>query len=370
MLKVNDFFCGAGGMGLGFKNAGFDIAGAWDFDKWAVQSYAHNVGGHVQQADISKLHWNDIPYAEVWTFGFPCQDVSIAGKQRGMIKGQTRSGLFYEIMRLLEETEEHAPEFSPKIIMAENVKAVFKHLPLIQEEYEALGYRMYFKLLKSSHFGVPQARERYFIVGVHQSIDAEFVFPEGDKTNIPKLKSVLEDNVDSMYYIDDLRATKIIEEAKEGLRVKQATKKGYDVAVEGDSINTSHPNSKTRRGRVGKQVAQTLLTGQEQLVVERDLHVIGRIEYNGHDILKRVYDIEGLSPTLTAVKGGYQEAKILSGLRVRKLTEREYARLQGFPESFEIVVSKSQAYKQFGNAVTVTVAEAIAKEIKNFLMTV
>lgn len=84
-LKVNDFFCGCGGMGIAFKNAGYEIAGAWDFDKYAVESYRANVGDHVQKADIKELHQADIPQADVWAFGFPCQDLSVAGKQRGMI---------------------------------------------------------------------------------------------------------------------------------------------------------------------------------------------------------------------------------------------------------------------------------------------
>jgi DNA (cytosine-5)-methyltransferase 1 len=135
-LKVNDFFCGCGGMGIAFKNAGYEIAGAWDFDKYAVETYRANVGDHVQKADIKELHQADIPQADVWAFGFPCQDLSVAGKQRGMIlkcedcgeeveinpeeytgntkcpvcggenfKAASRSGCFFEMMRLLEETE-------------------------------------------------------------------------------------------------------------------------------------------------------------------------------------------------------------------------------------------------------------------------
>ena len=78
-LKVNDFFCGCGGMGIAFQKAGFEIAGAWDYDKHAVQSYRENVGNHVQKADIREMKWSDIPKADVWAFGFPCQDLSVAG---------------------------------------------------------------------------------------------------------------------------------------------------------------------------------------------------------------------------------------------------------------------------------------------------
>lgn len=81
--RVNDFFCGAGGVGVGYKNAGFDVVWACDFDKYAVETYRKNVGSHVVQADIKKLNWNDVPAADVWAFGFPCQDLSIAGNKRG-----------------------------------------------------------------------------------------------------------------------------------------------------------------------------------------------------------------------------------------------------------------------------------------------
>ena len=135
-LKVNDFFCGCGGLGLAFQEAGYEIVGAWDFDKFAVETYRENVGDHVQKADIKELHQADIPQADVWAFGFPCQDLSVAGKQKGMIlkcqdcgekieinpeeytgenacpkcggkdlRADSRSGCFFEIMRLLEETE-------------------------------------------------------------------------------------------------------------------------------------------------------------------------------------------------------------------------------------------------------------------------
>lgn len=83
-LRINDFFCGCGGMGVAFQNAGYEVVGAWDFDKYAVQTYRENVGNHVKQQDIKQLHWNEVPQAEVWAFGFPCQDLSNAGKGAGL----------------------------------------------------------------------------------------------------------------------------------------------------------------------------------------------------------------------------------------------------------------------------------------------
>jgi DNA (cytosine-5)-methyltransferase 1 len=401
-MKVNSFFCGAGGFDLGFIQAGFEITGAWDFDKYAVESYVHNIGMHGEQADVTQMKGLDIPKANGWLFGFPCQDISVAGKQKGMIQGETRSGLFYEIMRLLGEVAD-----KPEWILAENVKAVKKFIPTIEEEYDKAGYDLVDPQLYNTKFWfLPQNRERYFLMGLRKDLNKSFTFPEQQTEFIPKLSSILESNVDEKYYIDDLKAAKIIEQAMEGLKVRQATKKGYDIAVEGDSINISHPNSQTRRGRVGKQVAQTLLTGTEQVVVmasrgryneegkveqnyelnkegvsntltsvQKDnllveqpkIEMIGLLDMKGKDQWKRVYNPEGISPTLVCSGGGQHEPKILEQYRIRKLTPREYARLQGFPESYEQIVSNSQFYKQMGNAVSVTVSHAIAKAIKEQL---
>src|SRR5690606_22206242 len=102
--------------------------------KFAVETYKHNIGDHVEQADITKMQWDDLPYADVWAFGFPCQDLSVAGKRKGLFKGK-RSGLFFEVMRLLDETRENEFSRLPSIILAENVKGLKKYLPVLEEEY-------------------------------------------------------------------------------------------------------------------------------------------------------------------------------------------------------------------------------------------
>ena len=159
MYTLNDFFCGCGGLGLGFKNAGFQIVGAWDFDKFAVASYRENVGDHVVQADIQEMHIEDVPKADVWSFGFPCQDLSVAGKQAGIRlectacgqswevdyqnydgnnvcpycggtdhKAASRSGMFFEIMRLLAEARERESRKSCAWLM---YPALRKVLPVL-----------------------------------------------------------------------------------------------------------------------------------------------------------------------------------------------------------------------------------------------
>lgn len=324
MYRVNDIFCGAGGMGLAFKNAGYEITGAWDFDEQAVKSYRHNIGKHAEIADIRDMGYKDLPPADVWTFGFPCQDLSNAsGNPKGLIDGK-KSKMFFEVMRLLDEMDDAGQEL-PKIIMAENVSTLRKYLPVLEIEYYKRGYRMVYAMYNSKFWGVPQRRERYYVVGIRNDLELDFVMPEQPEEVKAILSDVLESITDDVFYMDPSGHPLIVDYVKgsDVYKIKQATKQGWILAEMGDSVNLSFPNSKTRRGRVGKRVAQTILTSPEQLVVTD--------------------------------KG------------LRYLTAREAARLQGFPDNYENVVSDNQFYKQMGNAVTVNVAEAMAKRIAEYL---
>lgn len=245
---VNDFFCGCGGMGIGFKNAGFNVIWACDFDKFCVKTYKENVGDYCVLADVRELTYKDVPMADVWTFGFPCQDLSVAGKQKGFeflcqdcktewnyniypqaptdihcpncggrnFRASTRSGCFFEMMRLLDETAMFSPENTPKVLMAENVKGLRKYIPALVAEFEKRGYRTYVQLFNSKYWNVPQNRERYFIVGVKAELP-EFSFPQEQHEFIPKLSSALDKNVDDKYYLSTEKANEIIKQALEKL---------------------------------------------------------------------------------------------------------------------------------------------------------
>lgn len=398
-LRKTDFFCGGGGMGLGFKYAGFDISQAFDNNPFAVRSYNHNVSNVAIEQDVSTLTWRDMAYSDVWTFGFPCTDLSIAGKGEGMLvkcvehehtfdakdsEGcpecgssnlvpANRSGMFFAIMNLLKDVQEHVEGGHPSILVAENVPKLKAYLPVVEAEYKKRGYKMYVTMYNSKWWGVPQSRDRYFVVGVHESIDKEFVFPEQQQYFVPRLSTVLEPEVDESFFINDEKTLKILEQVKDGLKVKEATKIGFKTAVEGDAINVSHPNSKTRRGRVGHQIAQTLITRNEQVVVLGNAHPVQTPErtYKNQNGRRAKADEEPMYTLTTGDKHGVVERGKNGDdreYRIRKLTPREYARLQGFPDSYEIIVSKSQAYGIFGNAVTVNVAQAIAERIKMFLL--
>lgn len=417
MYTLNDFFCGCGGLGLGFQNAGFKIVGAWDFDKYAVATYRENVGDHVVQADIQKMHIEDVPKADVWAFGFPCQDLSVAGKQAGIKlecadcgtvwevsaetyseenlcpgcggtnhRAATRSGMFFEIMRLLAEAREREPEKVPKVLVAENVKALRKLLPVLEAEYGKAGYKCHAQLFNSKYWGVPQNRERYIVVGTLDSLPDTYTYPEEQHDYVPKLSTILEADVDDKFYIADEKAHKIIDQALQ--RISSMGK--VHATITPDRVD------KRQNGRRSKEDEDPMFTLTAQdlhgVIVDDtygypterererereqrpqglpEIEVIGMLESSGHDHSRRVHDPEGISPTATAVAGGTHHIKIFdhTKYRVRKLTPTEYGRLQAFPmDRWKQVVSNSQAYKQFGNAVTVTLAEGIGKSVISYL---
>nr|DAY17092.1 MAG TPA: Cytosine specific methyltransferase [Caudoviricetes sp.] len=339
-MKFIDLFAGIGGFRLGMEAAGHECIGFCEIDKFARASYKaiHNTEGEIELHDITKVTDDEvraIGEVDVICGGFPCQAFSIAGARRGF--EDTRGTLFFEIARF-------ASILKPKYLFLENVKGLLNHdkgntFKTIIGALDELGYDVEWQVLNSKNFGVPQNRERVFIVGYFRGERSGNVFPFGGKVenanpgleNEIKKFGTIQPNFNQsgiVYETDGIAPT--IRAYQGGnlepkIRVKEATKQGYAEAEVGDSINLSHPNSKTRRGRVGKQIANTLLTGESQGVVEPDF-------------------------------------------RIRKLTPRECWRLQGFPDwafdKAQEVNSNSQLYKQAGNSVTVNVIEAIAKELK------
>ena len=343
-MKFLDLFAGIGGFRIGMESAGHECIGFCEIDKFARASYKaiHDTKGEIELHDITTVSDDTIRgigHVDVICGGFPCQAFSIAGARRGF--EDTRGTLFFEIARF-------ASILKPRYLFLENVKGLLNHdrgntFEVILSALDELGYDVEWQVLNSKNFGVPQNRERVFIIGHLRGGSGRKVFPlSGDGAAItceqPKInkvgnirkkgKSQSGDVVSQsgvVYEIDGISPT--IRAYQGGnlepkIRVKEATKQGYQEAEIGDSVNLSHPNSKTRRGRVGKQIANTLLTGESQGVVEPDF-------------------------------------------RIRKLTPRECWRLQGFPDwafdKAQEVNSNSQLYKQAGNSVTVNVIAAIAQ---------
>ena len=364
-MKVLSLFSGIGAFekALERKCIDFELVNYCEFDKYASKSYSliHNVPEVMNLGDITKVKIDELePYsADLITYGFPCQDISNAGKQRGFEHdGQlTRSGLFFYAAAIIGRIQ-------PKVAICENVKALVgkkftKEFETVLSTLEDMGYTNYWQVLNAKDYGIPQNRERVFIVSIRNDIDKKYEFPVPIKLEL-RLKDILDNEakgngfrfsphvkqnsncaktittnagnrMDDNFILDGIDSDEEFFkfDSTNKLLVKEATKKGYAEAVDGDSINLEQPNSKTRRGRVGRGVAQTLNTAPQQAVVE-------------------------------------------PSLRIRKLTPKECFRLMGFDDAdidvlIENGISNTQLYKQAGNSIVVNVLEAIFENLKDIL---
>ncbi|MCT0056496.1 DNA cytosine methyltransferase [Lactococcus lactis subsp. lactis] len=438
-MKFLDLFAGIGGFRLGLEQAGHECIGFCEIDKFARKSYRaiHNTEGEREYHDITTVsneEWRTLHgTVELICGGFPCQAFSIAGKRKGFLD-ETRGTLFFEIARAAEQIK-------PRTLFLENVRGLLSHdkgrtFRTIISTLDELGYDAEWQILNSKNFGVPQNRERVFIIGHLRGERGREVFPiTGENTGAikrvvngrethghstydvfgtdgisPTLKTMQGGNlqpkivvnvnpsgngINGNVYDSERLAPTLTTNKGEGpkvaIRVKEATKQGFAVAELGDSINFSVPNSKTRRGRVGKQVAQTLDTSCNQAVIvqkPRGLNKGGEHEvaptlssnsWHENNLLKVIGSTQNnaavtdgtISPTLTSsmgTGGGHVPMPVFRDLRIRKLTPRECWRLQGFPDwafdKAQEVNSNSQLYKQAGNSVTVPVIYEIARRIK------
>ena len=366
-IKINhlDLFSGIGGFHLGFERAGFEVNSYFsEIDKYAIQVYKHKFKNSNYVGSVTDVRGGDLPKIDIITFGSPCQDFSLAGKRKGL-RGE-RSSLIGEAIRLIRETR-------PRVFIWENVKGTFSSnnrqdfTAILQAFANIGGYRLEWQLLNTKWF-LPQNRERVYLVGYIGDGSGGEIFPiregggqidelqrqqgntctlttrygaDGNGSYIIERKlDAQEVEVGTLRTHNDGKGFRKIKDgdcptiparAREDgsgqpiVKVKSATSIGYEIAEEGDSINYSVPNSKTRRGRVGKGVAQTLDTACNQAVMH--------------------------SPT------------------IRRLTPVECERLQGFPDNWtkegsEGMISDTQRYKMCGNAVTVDVVEAVANNIR------
>ncbi|WP_308292982.1 DNA cytosine methyltransferase, partial [Latilactobacillus sakei] len=338
-IKFLDLFAGIGGFRSGLEMAGHECVGFVEIDKFARRSYRaiYDTEGEWTAHDIRAVRASELPRADIWTFGFPCQDISVAGKQKGF--AGKRSSLFFTVTSLIRDLEE---EDRPSILLIENVKNLLSinggwDFLKLQIELDEIGYDIEWDVLDTAEV-LPQHRERVYIVGHLRGRGTRKVFPirrsNKKASNRPRIMRVFDGRNSGTYGSQDVVSpegiTGTLNTMSGGNRepkvlVKEATKMGYAEGYEGDSINISQPNSKTRRGRVDKQVANTLETGINQGVVTEELFI-------------------------------------------RKLTPLECWRLQGFTdEQFykaQAVNSNSQLYKQAGNSVSVPVVYAVAKHLK------
>ncbi len=306
-IKIIDLFAGIGGIRLGFEQVfGKDLECVFtsEIDKFAIQTYIANFGNENIYGDITKIDEKDIPEHDILLAGFPCQPFSQAGLKKGF--KDTRGTLFFDIERVLLAKR-------PRAFLLENVKQLKGHdkgntLKVILEHLKNAGYKTYVQVLAAKDFGVPQNRERIYIVGFLDK-DVDFHFPEPINKET-KVGNILEKKPDEKYTISD----KLWEGHQRRKEKHKSKGNGFGYGL----VNANSSYTNTISARYYKD-------GSEILVEQKDKNP-------------------------------------------RKLTPREAARLQGFPEAYNIsAVSDNQLYKQFGNSVCVPVIEKIAEEMKESL---
>jgi DNA (cytosine-5)-methyltransferase 1 len=398
MIKVGSDFSGVGAFNQALNRLGIDYKEvfACDMDKYARQTFIHNYG----EPDYypTNVYEREIPTEslDIYMTSPPCQAFSLAGKRLG--KEDKRGILFFNSHEFIQVNK-------PRFFIFENVKGLLSDnggrtfqewvnmlggksvngVPILFAYEDAVPYHLYWQVLNAKHHGVPQNRERVFLIGIRDDADNNFRFP-AEEVLTKRLKDVLESEVDKKYFLSEKMlnhfATKEgvfagmfnpLNENYEGfascipavygkmpitntyIKINSANSKGYEEATEGDSINLEFPESKTRRGRVGKGVAQTLDTGCNQGVICGAIR--GRGENNEQTL---ELNSEDYTNSITTVQ---KDNVIVNDYKIRRLTPRECFRLMDFPDTFTWPVSDSQAYKQAGNSIVVNVLYKILKNL-------
>lgn len=314
--KFIDLFAGIGGFHYAFKSYGAKCVFASEIDKKAVETYSIN-HGIIPKGDITKIKESEIPTHDILCAGFPCQAFSISGKQKGF--EDTRGTLFFDIARIINF-------HSPKVLLLENVKNFVKHdkgktLKTVLNTLEKLNYTVFYKVLNTSNFGLPQNRERVYIVGFNKCHFKKTSFNFPNQKTPSSLLDILEEN-----------------------------------PIDGKVIN--RPDiSILKKISIGKNIFGEIEYPNRPLQ-------IGKVNKGGQG--ERIYDPLGHAITLSAYGGGVGSKTGLYKInsKIRKLTPRECARLQGFPENFILPKSINESQKQFGNSVSINTLQYIIKEIE------
>ncbi|MEA3491384.1 MAG: DNA cytosine methyltransferase [Campylobacterota bacterium] len=302
-IKIIDLFAGIGGIRLGFElasNKKIECVFSSEWNKYSRQTYQANFGLEEIYGDITEVDENEIPAHDILLAGFPCQPFSQAGLKRGF--DDIRGTLFFDIARILEAKK-------PKAFLLENVKQLRGHdkgrtLEVIMQTLRDIGYtNVEYNLLKARDFGLPQNRERLYIVGfLDEAVDFSFPKPLALETRVG---DILDDEIAEKYTISD-------------------------------RLWAGHQRRKRENRLKGKGFGYSIFTHDSPYTST----ISARYYKDGSEIL---IEQDGKNP--------------------RKITPREASRLQGFPEDFKIPVSDTQAYQQFGNSVPVSVIEALAKQM-------
>ncbi|AFQ14633.1 DNA cytosine methyltransferase [Bacillus thuringiensis] len=422
-IKLFEAFAGIGTQAMALKRVakelGFEVepVGICEIDKFAIKSHQAIHGEIKNFGDISKVDPKELPDMDLFTYSFPCQDLSISGKQKGLVGG-TRSGLLYECEKVITAKR-------PKYLLLENVKNLVgkKFKPDFDkwiEWLESQGYRNYWKVLNAKDYGVPQNRERVFVVSILG--EGAYGFPEKFPLEL-KLKDILEDEVEEKYFL----STKLLEGFTAHKKRHQEKGTGFqyiprDVNKHASCLRANAALAPTDNTVVVETSSEKVLEKQREFP---ELILAGKLSMKGHDQINRVYDSEGVSPALTTMQGGHRHPKIIDYVdgeirvkeatklgykvaeegdsiniehpnsttrprrvgkqvaqtlttspqqvtikdyRIRRLTPLECWRLMGisdeaFSKAKAAEISDSQLYKQAGNAIVVDVLEAIFRNL-------
>lgn len=329
IYKSIDLFAGIGGIRKGFDRAfsnEIETVFVSEYDVYAKKTYSENYNDALHIAgDITKINEKRIPQFDICLAGFPCQAFSVAGQRKGFkddYKGMCRGTLFMEVIRICEYHR-------PKVIFCENVKGLLSHdkgrtFKIMLDTFQKIGYQVFYQVLNSKDFGVPQNRERVYIVAFRNDICCwDFHFPKGNNSNTT-IRDILEEKVVSTkYYL----STVSLASMKKHKEKHEALGHGYGYVIrELDS-------------QAGAIICGGMGRGRNLIIDNR---------------------LTNFTP-VTNIQGEINRECI------RRMTPREWARLQGFPDDFKFVVADVHLYKQFGNSVTINVVEAIAFNIKEIL---
>ena len=323
-MKVLSLFSGIGAFekALDRLNIDYELVAFSEIDKYATKSYCaiHGVDESMNLGDITKVDENSLPKdIDLITYGFPCQDISLAGKQKGMFNDdgtQTRSGLFFEALRIIEATK-------PKIAIAENVKNLtgkkFKEqFELVLKSLEEAGYSNYWKVLNAKDYGIPQNRERVFIISIRKDIDKGFEFHEPFPLKL-RLKDMLDDEVDEKFYLSNKGVNGLLNAFVDGREHKP------------NLITNETEYSPTIDTKVGSQ------THRSPYIAAEKIKQVGQLYPNsGNPQASRVYDADGISPDMDTCSGGNRMPKVAVAMRGRyndegeveqqlEISDREYA---------------------------------------------
>lgn len=384
-LTFIDFFAGIGGFRSGMERAGHKCVGWIEWDKFARQSYQamYNTKGEFTAHDIQTVSGTDLPEADIWCFGSPCTNISIAGNQQGI--GGAQSRMFFEVIRLLKERTTHQ-ETKPAYLLMENVKNLLSSnggwdFARVQIEMDQAGYDVEWNVFNSAEV-VPQNRERVYVVGHLRGQRTQKVFPiirENETINQKQSIQVVGNVSKTGHHSDDVMSD---DGFSKTITAQNAYKLTPKVAIHqvGNILKTKSFGGNPQVGRVYATdgLAPTLNTmqgggRQPKIIVKRPLKGKTR---NGWHFEQECYSPDSITGALKAGGGSGNIPKIVKSrinsqaenYVIRKLTPKECWHLQGFTdEQFDKAkaagVSDSQLYKQAGNAVTVPVVEAIGENI-------